>query len=238
MALFIRHLILLVGVAHVLVAASVPDRRFSVLPGGEADWTGIYYQQAPSSGTPLTFNHQARSRPQKITARDLVFTRDKIDPSTGRVVRVPVARAMVEERLQMALLVFRPKAVRTGEGLEFDVVVFDDGIDSFPSDSVRILNLTPIPLLGRVGSQTLEVPAGISHALRVKDVILKDGGVPLGLATKDGGETSLLHLSPLELIPRGRSLVMVLPPRTPQSMNVHVHVVVQVLPPERIASAK
>lgn len=206
-------------------------KEFTVLATGEANWEGIAYQATAGKEVLLSFSQQRRSDVLKASGETLVFTRERIDPETGKPVQVPVARATWPADTRTALLIFVPKSVRGAEGLEFDVQVMDDGADGFPADTVRVLNLTSVHLLGLVGKRQCEFAPGTSPAIPVKD-ITNQGAVamPLALALRTEKDVKPLYLAPLEILPNARVLVVALPPRVQRSPKIRVLTISQPMP--------
>lgn len=205
-------------------------REFTVLAGGEAEWAGVAYQRTATEPVALTFAHQRRSEALKAAGGDaLVFTRERIDPTTGKPVRVTVAKAAWPSGVRTALLVFAPRATAGADGIEFDVLAVDDGREAFPAETFRVLNLTPVPLLARIGEKESEIKPGVSPVVRLADV-LKPGersvALALGMRTTDAGVLTL-YLGPLEARANSRALALVLPPKVAGSRKVRVNVVTQ-----------
>ena len=204
------------------------SRQFTVLAGGEADWQGIAYQRTATDAVPVAFSPQRRSEVQKAAGEALVFTRERIDPATAKPVRVAVARASWPAGVRTGLLVFVPRATAGADGIEFDVLAMDDGDEGFPADTVRLLNLAPVPLLARLGEHNYEMKSGALPPIRLADVAAKGVAslaLAVGLRTEEGMVP--LYLGPIEIRPRSRVLVLVLPPRVEGSRKVRVNVIVQ-----------
>lgn len=207
------------------------DRQFTVLAGGEGDWQGVSYQQTPTKAVSVTFRYQRRSEVQKAGGGTLVFTREIIDPATNKPMRMPVARVAWPVGVHTALLVFVPRTAPGVDGMEFDVLAMDDGFQSFPSDSVRVLNVTPATLLGRIGNRDTEFKPGISPIFSMADLAVPGKtGVPLALGVRMDTSVMMLYLGPLETRPQTRALVMVLPPKVAGSRKVRVFTIAQAMP--------
>lgn len=204
-------------------------REFTVLAGGEAHWQGVAYQRTATEAVALTFANQRRSEAQKAAVGEaLVFTREKIDPATQKPVRVAVARATWPAGVRTALLVFVPRAAAGADGIEFDVLAMDDGVEVFPAETLRVLNLTPVMLLARIGEREAEIKPGVSPLVRMTDV-LKPGerAVPLALGMRTEAGPLTLYLGPIEARAGSRALVLVLPPKAVGSRKVRVNVIAQ-----------
>lgn len=203
-------------------------RQFSVLAGGEAEWLGVSYQRTTTEAVALTFANQRRSEVQKASGETLVFTRERIDPATGKPVRVAVARAGWPAGVRMALLVFVPRAAAGADGVEFDVLAMDDGVEAFPAETVRVLNLTPVTLLARVGGREMEFKPGESPTVRLADAMAAGAAaVPLALGMRTETGPLTLYLGPIEAKAGNRSLALVLPPKVAGSRKVRVNVISQ-----------
>ena len=204
------------------------SRQFTVLAGGEADWQGIAYQRTATDAVPVAFSPQRRSEVQKAAGETLVFTRERIDPATAKPVRVAVARASWPAAVRTALLVFVPRATTGADGIEFDVLAMDDGDEGFPADTVRLLNLSPWPLLARLGEHNYEMKSGALPPIRLADVASKEAAsLALAVGVRTGEGLVPLYLGPIEIRPLSRVLVLVLPPRVDGSRKVRVNVITQ-----------
>lgn len=244
MAFSVRHLIpafalVLAGLvmpapgAHAQPAADGGNgaRQFTVLAAGEADWKGIYYGAPSATTAPLAFSTQRRSAAHGVAAGALVFSREKKEPATGRVVRVPVARTQWPAGVRTALLVFVPCAAASGDGMEFDVTVLNDGEDAFPAGSLRVLNLTPVGLFGRAGRVDVAFAPGVSPALAYDAVKAPEASaLSLALAVQTEAGIKPLYLGPVDASPSTRSLVLVHPPKIAGSWKVRVSVITQTMP--------
>lgn len=206
------------------------ERTFTVLAGGEAKWDGVSYQAGGTQATALTFSYQRRSEPQKAGGSTLVFTREKTDPATGKPVPVKVAAVVWPAGVRAALLVFVPRPAPAADGVEFDVLAIDDGVEAFPAETVRVLNLTPVVLVGRIGDREAAFGAGLSPVIRMADVVPEHAvSVALALGARTGEGMLTRYLGPLEARPQARSLVVVLPPKVAGSRKVRVNVIMQTL---------
>lgn len=76
-------------------------------------------------------------------------------------VRRPVATAQLPTGSAEVLIALVAYWGPDGEK-RYTAQAYDDGIDAFPAGSMRILNMTPISLRGRIGSSSLEIPTGVS----------------------------------------------------------------------------
>jgi len=236
MAVSLRYLIrlwlLCAGLAPFVAMAQTAGggaREFTVLAGGEANWQGVTYQRTATEAVALTFANQRRSEVQKAAGGEsLVFTREKIDPATQKPVRVAVARAVWPAGVRTVLLVFVPRVTAGTDGIEFDVLAVDDGVEVFPAETFRVVNLTPVTLLTRIGEREAEIKPGVSPVVRLSDVMPKGAAavsLALGMQTESGPLT--LYLGPIEARAGSRALALVLPPKVAGSRKVRVNVIAQ-----------
>jgi hypothetical protein len=203
-------------------------REFTVLAGGDADWTGVSYQRSATEAVALTFANQRRSDLHTATGEIVLFTRERIDPVTQKPARVVVARAPWPAGVRTALLVFVPRTAAGADGIEFDVLAVDDGAEAFPAETFRVLNLTPVTLLARIGEREAEIKPGVSPVVRLSDVAA--GGataVPLALGVRTEKGPLALYLGPIEVKPGRRVLALVTPPKTSGARKVRVNLIGQ-----------
>lgn len=225
---------------HVAAAAApaAPDRSFSVLAAGEMDWAGFGVLDG-SGFVPLSPARQRRSpplgRPGAGAYVDFVFR--STDPTTGKPVDTPLARAAWPAGASRALFVLVPRAAAPGPGA-LEVLACDDGLEAFPPESVRVFNATRATFQGVLGAERMIFAPGASAPVRSTAFIppdedAPDPGMPVGLALAEPGGLRPLHAARMSVAPRARVLVVVSPPKNAGSSRVQVRAVHEVPPPER-----
>lgn len=245
MAHFLRHLIafaaaslLLAGLTASAQPAPASARTFTVLAGASADWSELCYAAgAGSDYVPLAFNRQRRS-PALPGPRNgsITFHRRQTNPDTGKPEYVPVAQCAWPADVKTALFIFMPRTAPAPGEPQFDVFACDDGLDTFPPETLRVINTTRVTFKARVGRETLDIPPGPSRIFATTAFIppneeAPDPGMPLYLAVQGEGGAFLLYDAPLAVSTRTRVLVLVLPPAKAGSTRVQVRAIHQTLPP-------
>ena len=79
----------------------------------------------------------------------------------GVEVRTPLTTVQLpldKKEILVALIV----SGQPGADRRYTAFAFDDGFASSPVGSLRILNLTPVPMFGRLGSKNIQIAAGVS----------------------------------------------------------------------------
>lgn len=242
MAHFIRHLIAFVAVSLLLSGPSASAqpavaRTFTVLAGGAADWAELYYAAGPGSDyAPLAFNRQRRS-PALAGPRNgsITFHRRQTNPDTGKPEYLPVAQGVWPADVTTALFVFMPRAASAPGEPQFDVFACDDGLETFPPETLRVVNTTRATFKARVGLETLDIPPGPSRIFSTTAFIppneeAPDPGMPLYLAVQGESGAFLLYDAPLSVGSRTRVLLLVLPPVKAGSSRIQVRAIHQTIP--------
>lgn len=239
MAVSLRYLITLCILGAALLATSAHAqspaggaRVFTVLGGGEADWQGISWQRTTADATELAISPRRRSAELKGAGDSVIFTRARMEATTGKLVRVPVARAAWPSGVRTALFVLVPRRAPAADGMEFDVLAADEGAEVFPAESFRILNLTAATLTMAAGGREAQIAPGVSPVVRLADVSQAGQGaaaLALGVRSADGGMVPV-YLGPLEVKPGSRVLAVVYPPRGADARKVRVVLIGQTAP--------
>lgn len=223
------------------LTATCAAKEFSVLAIGDSQWAGISILSPGGDPVLLDLSPHRRSKTQQATGSTLVFIRQRIDPETGLPLPppkspaaetkppVPVARVTLPAGMSNTVLMFMPRAKPGDDGIEFDVVPIDDSLEAFPSDTLRVLNLTPVPLQAHLGDKQIEIKPGLSPALSLLEVRKPDATVvPFALSVSQvGAKPRPLYRGAIEARPNSRTLVTVHPPGTPDSRKMRVSVVLQ-----------
>ena len=244
MALLIRHLIafvaaslLLSGPAASAQPATAATRTFTVLAGGAGDWKELYY--AAGSGNdyvPLTFNRQRRS-PALPGPRNgsILFYRRLTNPETGKPEYRTVAQSTWPSEVKTALFIFMPRTAAAPAEPQFDVFACDDGFDTFPPETLRVINTTRATFKARIGREYLDIPPGPTRTFTTTPYIpanedVPDPGMPVYLAVKNDNGAYLLYDAPLSVSNRTRVLLIVLPPSKAGSSRIQVRAIHQMIP--------
>jgi|GEM_PF-4516913 hypothetical protein len=246
MAFTRRHLIRLVlpfaaALAFVFfplhAAAQEAGRVFSVLATSDADWKGLGVLDG-NSFVPVTPSRQRRSTPHSLSggSAHVDFVRQTLDPATGKTVHTPAARVAWPTGARRALFVLVPRA----GGL--DVLACDDGLETFPPESVRVFNATRATFQGLLGRERMSFAPGASAPVRSTAFIppdenAPDPGMPVGLALATPGGMKTLYAASMSVSPRARVLVVVGPPKVAGSDRVQVRAIHEV-PPATPPSAR
>lgn len=175
--------------------------------------SGLYIQTGPAvEGQPLPTQElisgtHSRSESSRYKGpQTLTILRAKAGPDNEKLF-TPVASTLVPlgcKDVLIALVTYRDK-----EGNERYVAQsHDDGVNAFPIGSMRILNMTPITLHGRIGTVPIEVPTGIS----VIPAIQSGANKHLALGFVLNGQALPVSDQSYFVEPNERVLVSLLPP--------------------------
>jgi hypothetical protein len=139
--------------------------------------------------------------PQSLT----IFAVEK-DPQ-NRELRRPVATTQLPacgNDLLIALVAyFGPDGTK-----RYHAQAYDDSVEAFPAGSMRILNMTPVSLQGRIGSTSLEIPTGVSLLPAIPSAATKH----LGLAYILNDQVFPVSDQAYHAEPGERVLIALLPP--------------------------
>lgn len=219
-----------------LSAEPASARTFTVLAGSAGNWEKLDYARSPSALVPLVFGRQVRS-PEQTAASGETWEvgRAAVDPATGLPIRKIVARTPWPQGVRSALFILVPKPAPDADGLEFAVLASDDSPAAFPPETLRVINATPANLAGRIGTEQVSLPPGISRNFSTTAFLAPDEnhdpGMPVGLAVRMPTGWVALYDAPLSVSPNTRVLLIVLSPKNPGSTRIQVRAVHQTLPP-------
>lgn len=229
-----RLLILVCLLSPGALSAATAGRVFTVLAAGQADWTDFGVIEGVKF-TPLEPGRRSRSAEQRLSSgsTEVVFGRRVSDPQTGQVSNQVLARVAWPAGAERALVVLAPRTTADGQRV-VEAMACDDGLESFPPQSLRVVNTTRAVFHGLIGSRQMEVGAGASVPVKTDEFIpayeeAPDAGIPLRLAISTEKGPKILYSVNLSVMPQDRVLVVVAPPAKPGSMRLGVSVVHEVI---------
>ena len=207
---------------------------FRVFSSGKGKWDDIRVEAGPGSVTSLAFRKNRRSSLIPYRGPNpIIFFREY--PSLAREtpevpVRKEVGRVIVPKGFRECLFFFvaipatrGPDAVR-----EFLVYVMDDSLESFPSDTMVVLNLTGATLVGRLGDESARFKLGPSVPYSLRKY--SDEGIPttIGVETIEGPK--LVFQGQLKYSRHNRVILLLEPPRRAGSFRIVAKRIIQLIP--------
>lgn len=196
------------------------------LPHPQADYSGLVLLVGDQT-LPVDVPPGARGRPLKLVkgAKELTISRQGVDPQTGKSVYKPLATAAWPgEKCRETLLIVGPGS----SGGDFKAMALDDSLSAFPAESIRVLNLTGIPLQAKINDFSGELKhAQISQIIAYPDMKkLPPQSVaryPMALAAKSAeGKMLRLYSGYMEAPPITRSFILIQPPLEAGSKKIRV----------------
>lgn len=147
----------------------------------------------------LTFYPTARSpRYEFRSPMPLRFT----DATTGAV----VAEATIPPDIRDALLLFSPITPVPASGVRYQISILDDGVLRHGPGGLSILNLSGLALSGTVGTEDVNLQAGLSPTLILKS------SAKVVLRTSDKGRSYQAYAETISLKKSERALLILFPP--------------------------
>lgn len=207
---------------------------FRVFSSGKGKWDDIRVEAGPGSVTSLAFRKNRRSSLIPYRGPNpIIFFREY--PSLAREtpevpVRKEVGRVIVPKGFRECLFFFvaipatrGPDAVR-----EFLVYVMDDSLESFPSDTMVVLNLTGATLVGRLGDESARFKLGPSVPYSLRKY--SDEGIPttIGVETIEGPK--LVFQGQLKYSRHNRVILLLEPPRRAGLFRIVAKRIIQLIP--------
>ncbi len=130
--------------------------KFSCLEWGGRNTEGLRYS-SQGEAVPVRMYDSYRSDVYEYSgANPIVFFVESID-AEGEPVRRPVARARVAPGIGRALFLFvqRPEVNERGE--EYEVIVMDESLSSFPAGTYRVFNFSDHEIGGIIGKNKFTI---------------------------------------------------------------------------------
>lgn len=243
------------GGERILISQPIPEdssnrAAFTVLalPGAASQMPAeLYYLHGPSDGLVLRFMENRRSEMiARASAGPLVFGTRNTTGTLEKPTFTRVTEVSWPQSAKRALVLFAyTPAVAGTTGAQVKAIAIDDSIDSFPSQSVKILNFSGTALLAKVGDFEGLITTGPSSAIKYpKDKLeaVKSGKMvrfPLLLGTrKDGAATKILFSGNVDGWPDSRTLVMITPSTKNGKPGVQVSFIVEAIASEKSVALK
>jgi len=129
--------------------------------------------------------------------------------ATAKVELMPVATCVIPKGVTKAFLLFVPKAAGAG----YEVLVLDDGEVAAPPGHLVIINTTRLEMLARINGADTTIKPGVSAPIKA----LK-GRVHFQATRTESEYQKLMIADSWELGPHQRSLLLLLPPRSPTAL--------------------
>jgi len=197
--------------------------QFSCVVWKDLSYPALFFRQRDEF-LPLTLPPRQRSQMYSLQGQEALELYVAKDQANGKPGHELVGRAALPQRAKQMLFMIQESP--NGGKLPLTVFGMDDSLDSFPAGSFRFLNFTTLPLQVEFGGTTNKLsPQAIEV---VQPEIPKLGGF-LPFMIKDskghiGFQTRLFAQ------PRGRKLVLIVPPKK-MGEKLAVLFLPQIVPP-------
>jgi len=156
------------------------------------------------------------------SAREVRIFTDGVDPE-GNPIKVPVSKIPVPEGIREPLVILFARA--GGEKPEYVGMVVEDGEESFPFGSYRLINFSPFPVVFELD--------GTAHSLSPRETALAKPdlnervNIPVRVLTRIDGEPRLIRQTLWRHEPDQRMLVFILKSQDPQRGDLLLRTIVE-----------
>lgn len=213
---------------QVVSAQQGPDSQvrieFSVFAADGSRVDRMFFRNPEGRPERLQFRSGSRSLvheyagPRRVTFFDYSGT-----PGQDDFELTPLGVAEVPQGARHVLFLFFRNPARD-EGLPYRVVALDDAQARFPEQSAVIFNASGREMLMRQGNRDVTLRGGPNPPLR-----LSGGRASFQFMMVSGGNQFLAYNETLTCAPNERIIIIILPPVMPNSPEVRVRVVRQLL---------
>ena len=131
--------------------------EFSCLAWSQVDTKGLRYLDGEKV-EPLRISSAYRTGPYRYRGTNPIVVFREVAGPEGAVIRQPVGRAFVDPSFTKVLFLFIRNDQPEGSGSEYEIMVLDDSLDSFPRGAYRIFNLSNHQIGGFIGKEKFIVP--------------------------------------------------------------------------------
>jgi hypothetical protein len=206
-------LMLLASVGGSSCALAAPPLRQFVFTVFSAEPVGrlMYVPRPEAAPLPLAFYPTARSPRYAYTGPETVQLFDAV---TGAVVAEVSVPSAIRSALFIVSAIDRPAATN----LRYRVQVLDDGATQHPPGTLRILNLSGLPLSGTINGRPLTLKDGMNAPLRV------GASAEVRLRTRFRDRSYQAYAETIALDDSGRALLLLLPPYRQGSLEMQSRV--------------
>ncbi len=195
---------------------------FSLKPG---DYTSLYFFNSEGKSEKIEFKAKRRSAPHSakvdLTTYTLPFYAEI--PSDPEIpLPPPVGSVQINSDWKEVLLVFRDKAGRKKKSEQsikstFTIVAADDSSTSFKGGSIKLLNLTGVPIIGTVNKEKF---AFIDLAASKAFDVTGTGSATIILATKGKNRYRMIYKNEIDVSKRNRAFLILRAPHRTGSIKI------------------
>jgi hypothetical protein len=144
-------------------------------PSGPAPLPGVAFQ------VKTYLNHEFSLVPVK--GDTVVFTNSS-DPASARDSTKILAKAKLPSGFKKGIFIFLPGTARPGDPA-YRVLVMDDSLGSFPRGSVKVMNLSPVPVRIRLEKTNFEFKSGETKLIEDQPVGENNSSSMMAFALKN-----------------------------------------------------
>lgn len=186
-----------------------------IAPYGGGDLTDSGFLDKKGNFQKVKWPRQRRSPEYAVPdTRNLTLVKPHVSEEDGKTIYLPVLELDWPADTEEALFVIiapdngQPRAI----GL-------DDHVDSFPYNTMKVLNGIDRPVYALAGESKFRLePGNLSREFPVEDYFQIDEdspnpGMPVAIGVDSNGEYDLLYASSVSVFPQTRALCIILPPK-------------------------
>lgn len=212
------------------------DLNFKVFPIERTLIEGLYYRAEADSTevNEVSFRARSRSRQHPYRGSETIFFYENSVADDGMTtIRKTVASAVLPAGIKEPLLFFVKASEDGGEsGRKYHVIAIEDSPNDFPFGHFKVLNASGANLVGKVGSQRVELGFEASKPWRTSNLSRGDEKwVNVAFFLNIKGKNEVVYANQLRFEPKSRSVLVLRPPRRENSARVMTYLLEDFEPP-------
>lgn len=154
--------------------------------------------------------------------------RPRLGPDNQWIRPEPFAYIDAEDLYPKTLLFFWDNSADSNNSNSgFRILTLDDSESAFPFGTFRIVNTCGAPLFGQIGRERRRLSAEITQPFRIRDQLNENRRLRLAFAIAMGRDLELVYSNELEMDQDARTLLILRPPRRPNSIRISVYSISQ-----------
>jgi len=197
---------------------------FSVFSLDRNPIEGVYFN-SPSGDQELEFKKKARSVKYRYEGPpEVVFYEIEFDEE-GEKIRIPVARATVDQTLREPLFFFLPNKKEAETRRSFRLLPVEDSESAFPYGYLRVVNASGAELVGKIGDEQIKIKFAATEPMPMDDLRANrnDPWVKVYFAAEVGEQYELVYRNSILFRNDGRSILVLRPPLRSRSIKIHTY---------------
>ena len=201
------------------------DLNFKVFPIDRTLIEGLYYRADADSAelNDVSFRARQRSREHPYRGSKTIFFYENSVADDGiRPVPSKVASVVLPADIKEPLLFFVKSFEKSGKsGRKYHVIAIEDSQDDFPFGHLRVLNASGANLVGKVGTQMIELGFEASKPWQISNLYIRDQAwINVAFIVDIQDNNQVVYANQLRFEPKSRAVFVMRPPRRQNSARV------------------